>query len=82
MSIRASIKFLALNFCITYLLNWLCPKNAILVTRSNNLKSREFQTALKVSLHKQAFSYAFYGGNVVRVLVHFFFFTAAHFYLA
>ena len=30
---------------------------------------------------KQALSYTFYGGNVVRVLVHFFF-TAAHFHLA
>ena len=31
---------------------------------------------------KQALSNTFLGGNVVRVLVHLFFFTAAHFHLA
>ena len=31
---------------------------------------------------KQVFSYTFFGGNVVRVLVHLFFFTAAYFHIA
>ena len=31
---------------------------------------------------KHPLSYTFFGGNVVRVLVHIFFFTAAHFHLA
>ena len=36
---------------------------------------------MKSSASEPGLSYTFYGGNVVRVLVHFFF-TAAHFHLA
>ena len=55
----------------------------LLFSRSGGHKTKEtYPTRLgSPTPCKQGLSYTFYGGNVVRVLVHFFF-TAAHFHLA